>query len=92
VVLAAAALLGHFKIIEPDVFWHLRTGQVILETGRLLRVNLFSAIYPDNPWHNLEWLHQVVLAAAYNLGGWGGVAILKSALVTATAAVSFTLS
>jgi hypothetical protein len=89
VVLLAAGLLSHFKITEPDVFWHLKTGQVILETGRLVRTNLFSGSYPNYPWHNLEWLHQVVLAAAYDGLGWTGVAALKAALALATAGVVF---
>lgn len=84
-----AAALGYFKISEGDVFWHLKTGQVILETGRLVRTNLFSSTYPDLPWHNMEWLHEVALAAAYNGSGWGGVAVMKAALAGLTATALF---
>ena len=64
VVLVAACLLSLFKIEDPDAFWHLKAGQVMLETGSLIHVNLFSHTFPEHPWHNLEWLFQVALAAA----------------------------
>ncbi len=88
-VLLAALLLSAFRVADADTFWHLKTGQVILETGRLVRTNLFSAVHRDVPWHNMEWLFEVVLAAAYEAGGWAGVAALKIALVAATAALLF---
>ena len=87
VVLVAAGILCFFRIPDPDVFWHLKTGQVILETGRLIHTNLFSFTYPDFPWHNLEWLFEVVLALCYNTFGWGGVFGLKLVLVLATTAL-----
>jgi len=87
VVLLAAGCLAFFNITDPDVFWHVKSGQVILETGRLIHTNLFSFTYPDQPWHNMEWLFQVILAACYNTFGWGGVAGLKLVLVLATTAL-----
>ncbi len=85
--LFAAAALSFFRILEPDVFWHLKTGQVILETGRLVQTNLFSSTFPDQPWHNMEWLFQVVIALCHKAFGWGGVMGLKLILVLAMAAV-----
>ncbi len=87
----AGIVLGHYQIVEPDVFWHLKTGQVILETGRLVKTNLFSSTYPEYIWHNLEWLHQVTLAGAFNLGGWAGVAAFKTVMVLLTALVFYLL-
>lgn len=82
-VAATAVLLSWFKIVDYDVFFHVKTGQVILETGRLVRTNLFSSLFPDHPWHNAEWLFQVLVALAYQGGGWLGVQIFKAALVAA---------
>jgi len=86
-VLIPAGILCFFSIPDPDVFWHLKSGQVMLETGRLIHTNLFSSTYPDHPWHNLEWLFQVILALCYNAAGWAGVAGLKLCLVLATTAL-----
>lgn len=82
-VAATAFLLAWFKVIDYDVFWHLKTGEVILDTGRLVRTNLFSSLFPDHPWPNPEWFFQVLLALAYRAGGWFAVQVLKVLLVAA---------
>jgi hypothetical protein len=88
-VLLAGGALAFFRIPDPDVFWHLRTGQVILETGRLVRTNLFSSTWPDYPWHNMEWLFEVLLALAYRASGWAGVAAFKIGCALAAAAILY---
>lgn len=85
--LAGAFALAFFQVVDPDVFWHLKVGERILDTGRLVRTNVFSAGFPDHPWFNPEWGFQVLLALAYRGGGWGGVAALKIAFVLSLAAV-----
>jgi tetratricopeptide (TPR) repeat protein len=80
-VLAGTFWLCFFKVCDPDVFWQLKVGEVILDTGRMVRTNIFAATFPDHPFFNTEWLFQVVLALAYRAGGWGGVAALKTLLV-----------
>jgi hypothetical protein len=34
-----------FATTDVDYWWHIRTGQLIVETGTLLRVDLFSYTY-----------------------------------------------
>jgi tetratricopeptide (TPR) repeat protein len=80
-VAGAAFLLSFYQVTTYDVFWHLKTGQVILGEGRLLETNLFSAVYADHPWPNPEWLFQVLLALVFALGGWPGVTLFKVSLV-----------
>lgn len=87
VVLAGAFTLAFFQVADPDVFWHLKVGERIIETGHLVRTNVFSPLFPDHPWFNPEWGFQVLLALAYRSGGWGGVAAFKMALVLLLAAV-----
>jgi tetratricopeptide (TPR) repeat protein len=81
VVLAGAFCLASFQVCDGDVFWQLAQGQVMLDTGAMVRTNLFSHTYPDFRWVNPEWLFQVSLAAAHRLGGWAAVSALKVALV-----------
>ena len=88
-LLAAGAVLAYFQVEDADVFWHLKAGEVTLERGGILDVNLFSSTCPDRPWVNSEWLFQVVLAGAFKAGGWGGVAALKLLLVGAAATALF---
>ena len=71
---------------DPDVLWHLKTGQVMLERGALLRTNTFSSTYPDHPWPNPEWLFQVLLALLHRGGGFVAIGALKVLLTIAVAA------
>lgn len=80
-VLAAAFCLAFFQVCDVDVFWQLKQGEVMLDTGAMVRSNIFSHTHPDYRWVNPEWLFQATLAAVFRLWGWAGVAALKLLLV-----------
>jgi hypothetical protein len=82
-VAAAAGLVSFWKVADPDVFWHLKAGLTMLDTARLMTRNTFSALFPDHPYSDNEWLFQLLLAGAYLWRGWGGVAVAKVAAVVA---------
>ena len=84
-ILAATFALSFTKASDQDVFWHLRTGQLILDEGRLPRTNTFSSAHADHPWLNPNWLFQASLAGIHRLGGWGGVAAFKVVLASLVA-------
>lgn len=89
--LIAALCLAAFKVCDGDTFWHLKLGEVMLDTGRIVRTNTFSSIFPDFPWYNPEWLYDLLLGAVYRSGGWFGVFLLKLILVGLLAGTLFTL-
>jgi hypothetical protein len=86
-----AAALSLFRVCDPDAFWHLKTGEVILETGRLVRTNFFSHSHPGHPWSNPEWLFQAALALVHARWGWAGVAAAKSLVVVGIAVALYAL-
>ncbi|HWR98311.1 MAG TPA: hypothetical protein VN317_07785, partial [Candidatus Methanoperedens sp.] len=92
VVAGAAVVLSWYRFKDPDGFYHLKIGQLILEQGALLRTNTLSNLFADYPWNNPEWLFQILLALAHRLGGWVGVAILKSSLVLALALAVYVMA
>ncbi|MEA3338248.1 MAG: hypothetical protein U9R25_20355 [Chloroflexota bacterium] len=49
-----------FRNTDPDYWWHVRTGQMIVETGMLPRQDIFSYTTAGRPWITHEWLSQVV--------------------------------
>jgi hypothetical protein len=53
--------------IDPDMWWHLRTGEAILADG-IPRRDLFSFTFPDNEWVTHEWLSEVLMWGLYQLG------------------------
>jgi hypothetical protein len=61
---------------DHDVFWHLKTGQVIVENGwKLPDTDPFTYGSEDVVWHNHEWLAQVIMFGIERLGAGGSAAI-----------------
>jgi hypothetical protein len=75
------------KIRTFDYWWHLRAGQLIEETGRVPRFDVFSFTAEGSRWIDIHWLHQLGLHALYSLGGHGAVVWGKLLLVVALAAL-----
>ncbi len=69
------------ETLDPDMWWHLRTGEAILQGG-IPRQDIFSFTVPDNAWTTHEWLSQVFMWGVYRLGGFPGL-ILTFAGLTA---------
>jgi hypothetical protein len=66
---------------DPDLWWHLRTGQWIVETGHVPHFDPFSFTRAGHAWVSHEWLSEIVF---YQLWKYGGAAalIVFSAMVT----------
>ena len=60
-------------IAPNDFWWHVRTGQLILQTRAIPTIDLFTYTQPGAPWINQAWLMQVALA---QLMAWGGVPLV----------------
>lgn len=72
------------SVIDPDVWWHLRTGQLIWESHKIPHGDPFSFTKPGQPWTDHEWLAQILIYALYSLTGWGGL-IAGFAIIIAAA-------
>lgn len=70
-VLAVLTARGRFN--DPDMWWHLKTGQLIWTTGSLPTVDPYSFTALGQRWIPHEWLSQVALYGAYRLGGYSGM-------------------
>jgi hypothetical protein len=66
---------------DPDTHWHITVGNWILQNHTVPRVDIYSYTFAGQPWIAKEWLSQVLLAGAYDIGGWGGVVVLAAAAV-----------
>ena len=81
---ALAFLLGCFPLADFDLWWHLRTGQLIVATHTVPRFDLFTYTNATRPWIDVYWLYQVGLALLYSAGGASALVLLKA---TAGAAI-----
>src|SRR5215218_5575821 len=84
-VLLIPAALGSSGTIfnDGDVSWHIATGQWILDHGAIPRTDPFSFTWADRPWVPIEWLAEVVMAGAYRIAGYSGIAALATAALIA---------
>ncbi len=90
-LIALTAVVACNKVRNFDTFWHLKSGQWMLENFRILDHDPFTAA--DTPgqapgrWVNVHWGFQVIVAAVHRLGGWAGLVVLKMCVFAGAIAV-----
>jgi hypothetical protein len=80
-VLAFAALVR--GLFDPDYFWHLATGRLIVETRSIPMTDPFSFSWFGEPWIPDQWLAQVLIAAIVDSAGPPVLLILFAAVAAA---------
>jgi hypothetical protein len=70
--------LGCFPMADFDVWWHLRTGQFILEHSAVPRFDIYTYTNAGRPWIDIYWLFQVIVALLYRAGGVSALVLLKA--------------
>src|SRR5215472_10032385 len=68
--------------VDPDLWWHLRTGQWIMQTGHVPRTDPFSFTRAGSPWISHEWLSEVIFFAIWKLAGPSGLIVFASIVTT----------
>lgn len=87
----AALLLGALMLFDTrvlndgDTYWHIATGNWILDHHSVPHADVFSAFKLGSPWVAQEWLSEVVMALAWRAAGWAGVVVLFAAAMAASA-------
>ena len=86
-LLAAIVFISIFTMavripFTSDTWWHLRSGQYILENRAILFSDPFSSSKAGQPWIDHSWLAQILLYLLYTLGGWPALALAVAALAT----------
>jgi hypothetical protein len=69
--------------VDPDLWWHLRTGQLIAETGHVPHADPFSYTRAGSPWVSHEWLSEVVFYGIWKYAGAAGLIIFSAVVTTA---------
>lgn len=66
---------------DPDLWWHLRTGQWIVQNGSVPHVDSFSFTRAGHAWVSHEWLSEVLFYEFWKVGG-AAALIIFAALIT----------
>ncbi len=75
---ALTVLLSLFPIHSFDLWWHLRTGELIVEEGRIPTADPFTFTAQGRPWVTHEWLSEVLFFRIYEWGGLDLLIVLKA--------------
>jgi len=81
----AFAIAATVPLVDPDMYWHLASGQWMLDHHEILRSDVFSSTVAGQPYSVGEWLGELVFAVVFNVGGWAGLAIFRALLAAAAA-------
>jgi hypothetical protein len=73
-ILPSIALLNG-AIDDPDIWWHLRTGQWIVQNRTLPRADPFSSFANGRPWVVYSWLYETLIYCMYRIWGLTGLII-----------------
>jgi hypothetical protein len=87
-VFLAALFLGLFamaarNVTDPDIWWHLKTGQYIAEHNSVPHTDPFSYTRAGEPWVTHEWLTELVLYELERTMGFGGLIVTFAAVLSA---------
>jgi len=74
---------------DGDTGWHIRTGEMVLQTHHVPHADPFSFTRPNQPWMAWEWGAGVLFAEAFRLRGLAGVACLAAVVLSLAAAAMF---
>jgi len=83
----APRLLG-----DAGIGWHIRNGELMLQTHAITRTDPFSSTMQGKPWYAWEWLYDLLIATMHHWMGLNGVVLLTALVIAATFALTLRLA
>ncbi|MBS0267125.1 MAG: hypothetical protein JSS02_34685 [Planctomycetes bacterium] len=78
-----------YPLMDTDFWWHLKTGEYILQEHRIPIVDLYTFTDNNKAWTDLHWGFQILITVLYRLGGVPLVTLVKAAVITGAVAVAW---
>jgi hypothetical protein len=75
-LVGGVAIIAQNFFVDPDVWWHIKQGEVIIATHHVTTTDAYSLTLAGRPWAAYEWLGDVLLATTYRLGAMRGLELL----------------
>ena len=89
ILLAASAFSTRLTVRDPDIWWHLKAGDWIVQHHAVPYVGIFSRTAATRPWAAYSWGYEVLLSRAYAWFGLVGFALFGILLTVAVAFILF---
>ena len=84
IVLVVIFVTALQPITDPDFWWHLKTGEYILQTHTIPHTDIFSSTRLGSEWVAHEWLSEVFMYGIFRFSGFAGLIVVFALLVTAS--------
>lgn len=78
-----------FPLYDTDLFWHLKTGELILQNWSIPGYDSYTYTDFGNRWIDLHWGFQVFMAVLYRLGGADLLILVKAGIITAALGIAY---
>lgn len=72
------------RLGDSDLWGHLKCGEYLFTTGKILDTHYYNCSWPDFPYLNHEWLFQAIIYPVYYVSGEAGLVALQVLLVLAS--------
>lgn len=72
-LLLLSLLTVRSRFDDPDMWWHLKMGEVVWTTHSVPTTDIFSYTTNHHSWIPHEWLSQLTIYAAYHVAGYRGL-------------------
>lgn len=88
-ILIALYAIPIIAVVQPvqdfDIWWHLRTGQWIVEHGTVTTTDPFSSFGEGKPWVAYSWLFEILVYGLHAWLGLYGILLYRAVLAFAVA-------
>jgi len=91
VLFAVLAVVVVVRDVDPDFWWHLRTGQLIFDSG-IPRHDVYSWTAAGHSWVAHEWLSEAIIYAVESVFGYAGNVVLFAAAAIASLTLMYRLA
>lgn len=70
-------------LADPDVWWHVATGRLVLDSHAIPHTDPWSFTAPGHRWVPTAWLSDVLFAGVWRLGGYDAIRLLRVLMAAA---------
>jgi hypothetical protein len=76
-------------VFDPDFWWHLKTGQYIIETRTIPHADIFSVVYFGREWVTHEWLSEAIIYMIHRSLGIAGLVVTFALVIVAALWIAY---